>query len=52
MRAKPVTVGCRLTDEKKTAFYAKAKHEGKSPQDILEALIDNYLNRNDLTTDR
>jgi hypothetical protein len=43
MRAKPVVVGCRLTVEKKRRFYEKVRSEGKTPQDVLEELVDGYL---------
>lgn len=43
MRAKPTVVGCRLTKDKKQLFEARARSEGKTIQQVLEALIDSYL---------
>jgi len=47
MRAKPKTVCCRLTDEKKKAFYNKCLELGKPPQKVLESYIDKLLFGND-----
>ena len=43
MRAKPVTVACRLTYEDKKRFIEKAKGQDKSQQEALENLVLKYL---------
>lgn len=35
MRSKPVTIACRITKEKKEAFYEKVRQLGKKPQEVL-----------------
>jgi hypothetical protein len=45
-RVKPAVVSCRITQEKKQLFYEKVKSEdaSKRPANVLEELIDQYLN--------
>jgi antitoxin component of RelBE/YafQ-DinJ toxin-antitoxin module len=43
MRSKPEVVSVRVTKEMKDRFYRKLQEAGKTPQEVLESFIVEYV---------